>query len=364
MSFINENLAGENLAGENLASRGLPELPFDTDPEKNRRKIVDILSDNIYGRTPDFSSEVSGKLTYRHEKCFAGHGKHYHYSLTATTPGGDFSFPLRLSVPNTDKKVPLIVYISFAIDNPSGMIPEEEIISRGVAVARLIYTDIAADSREDGFRSGIAPLFPRREGAEDNWGAIGMWAWAASRSLDFLLTLGMFDEEKIAVMGHSRLGKTALWCGAQDTRFGYIFSNNAGCSGDALTRGKVGEQIADITRNFPYWFCEKYASYAGDAIAGMPFDQHFLLAAAAPRHVAVGASSLDSWADPESEYLCCKAASAAWERLGLTGFTAPDDKYPDVGESFDDGHIAFHLREGEHSPCRADWNAYIDFLLK
>ena len=96
----------------------------------------------------------------------------------------------------------------------------------------------------------------------------------------------------------------------------------------------------------------------------MPFDQHFLLAAAAPRKVAVGASSLDTWADPESEFLCCEAASAAWEKLGLPGFIAPDDRFPQVGESFDEGFIAFHNREGEHSPCRADWKAYIDFLTK
>ena len=355
MSFIKEI----------LDSRKLPEIPFDPDPEQNRKKIVDILSENIYGRTPDFKSNVSGKCTYKHEKCFAGFGKHYHYEITATTPGGDFRFPLFLSVPKTEKKVPLIIYISFEFDTPSGMIPEEEIVvENGVAVARFCYTDVAADNKNDGFKSGVAPLFPRDENASDNWGALGMWAWAASRSLDFLLTLGLFDETKIAVLGHSRLGKTALWCGAQDTRFTHVFSNNAGCSGDAITRGKAGETIGRIYDVFPYWFCKKYNDYRDDGIENMPFDQHFLVGAIAPRKVAIGASSLDIWADPESEFLCCKAASSAYEKLGLVGFVAPDDRFPEVGENFDEGSIAFHNREGEHSPCRADWKAYIKFIKK
>jgi hypothetical protein len=354
MSFISEL----------LDNRLLPDLGFGgIDPEIRRLEIIDILSDNIYGRTPDFKSEVSAKVTYRHEKCFGGFSKHFHYDITVTTPGGNYTFPLFLSYPKSDKKVPLMVDISFNMLTPSGFAPDEEICQRGVGIAKFCYKDIT-DDRYDDFKTGIAPLFPREEGAKNLWGKIGMWAWAASRALDFLLTLDIFDPEKIAVVGHSRLGKTALWCGAQDTRFKYVFSNNAGCSGDAITRGKQGETIERITTNFNYWFCAKYREYMDDAIKDMPFDQHFLLAAIAPRKVAVGASSLDIWADPESEYLCCKAASPAWEAYGKTGFIGPDDRYPKVGEAFNEGNIAFHLREGEHSFCRADWNRYVDFLLK
>lgn len=353
-----------SLTEKALKARELPELPDIPDPEECRQYIVDILSRNIYGRTPEYSSSVSGRMTYKHESCFGGRGRHYHYELTVSTPGGSFKFPLFLSIPKTDEKIPLIVYISFEFNVPSGMLPEEEIVESGVAVARFNCLDIAADDPKDGFSTGAAPLFERRETSDDNWGAIGMWAWAASRSLDFLLTLGFFDTERLAVLGQSRLGKTALWCGAQDTRFKYVFSNNSGCSGDALTRGKVGEDIETITRVFPHWFCEKYREYRGDGISNMPFDQHFLLAAIAPRRAAVGASSLDTWADPISEYLCCAAASPAWERLGLPGFIAPTDRYPKSGEHFDEGYVAFHQREGTHSICREDWMRYIDILKK
>ncbi len=353
-----------SLITDTLAARRLPELPHLADAEENRRLIVDILSEHIYGRTPDFKSDVSAKVTYRHDSCFGGTSKHIHYALTVTTPGGDFTFPLFISYPKSDAKVPLVINIGFEFDTPSGFIPEEEIVRSGVAVARFCYTSVAADNASDGFKSGIAPLFVRDESRTDNWGALGMWAWAASRALDFLLTLGLFDEEKIAVIGHSRLGKTALWCGAQDTRFKYVFSNNAGCSGDSITRGKQGEDVASITKTFPYWFCEKYRDYCGDATAEMPFDQHFLLAAIAPRYVAVGASSQDIWADPESEFLCCHAASPAWERRGLAGFIAPDDHFTEPGECYDDGHVAFHNRHGAHTFCREDWLTYLDFMRK
>lgn len=358
MSFITEQLEKRKLPP--LGFEGLSEKEA---LEKRRLELIDILSENIYGRTPDFKGSVSAKETYRHDKCFAGHAKHIHYDLTVDTPSGKFTFPLFLSYPKSEKKVPLIISIGFDPTTPSGFTPDEEICSKGIALAKFCYTDVTAD-RYDDFATGIAPMFPREKGAKNLWGKIGMWAWAASRALDFLLTLDLFDTERIAVEGHSRLGKTALWCAAQDTRFTYVFSNNAGCSGDAITRGKKGEDIEFITRVLGYWFCDRYRDYAGDGINNMPFDQHFLVAACAPRHVAVGASSLDEWADPESEYLCCAAASPAWEAYGKVGFVAPDDRYSVEGDVFSDGNISFHNREGEHSPCLADWRVYCDFLLK
>ncbi|MBQ8509758.1 MAG: hypothetical protein IJ493_07620 [Clostridia bacterium] len=351
---------------ELLAARSLPALGFDgVDPEARRLELIDILSDNIYGRTPDFKSEVSAEMTFKKEGSFGGKGNTFHYNLTATTPGGNFTFPLYLTYPRRmkpDSKVPLIVHISFNMLQPSGAVPAEDILDRGVALARFCYTDVAAD-RYDDFKEGVAPLFPREKGSKTLWGKIGMWAWAASRSLDFLLTLGLFDTDRIAVCGHSRLGKTALWCGAQDTRFTHVFSNNAGCSGDAITRGKQGERIAFITKTFNYWFCDKYQEYKDDAIADMPFDQHFLMATIAPRKLAVGAASHDIWADPESEYLCCCAASEAWEKRDLVGLVHPD-RLSEVGEVFNEGNVAFHQRYGEHAQIRSDWMTYIDFLLK
>ncbi len=351
-----------SIINEQLESRKLPKLDFSGDPETRREELIRILSENIFGFTPNYKSEVTlDKITLDRDS-YGGKAHSTNYILNVTTPGGDFKFPLTLTYPISDKKVPLIVNVRFDILTPSGTAPDEAIIDRGVAIAKVYYEDIAADSY-DGFQKGIAPLFERPDGCRTLWGKIGMWAWAVSRALDFLLTLDLFDTEKLAVAGHSRLGKTALWCGAQDTRFKYVFSNNAGCSGDAITRGKVGEQISDITHNFGYWFCDKYRDYTGNGIEEMPFDQHFLLAAIAPRKVAVGAAAKDYWADPMSEYLCCAAASEAWETHGLCGFVSPC-RMPEIDDVFNEGCVAYHLRDGDHAMIASDWMKYIDFMLK
>src|SRR5690606_24717348 len=137
----------------------------------------------------------------------------------------------------------------------------------------------------------------------------------------------------------SRLGKTALLAGATDERFTCVIANNSGCSGAAITRNKQGEKISDIYTNFPHWFCKNYEKYMHNEFA-LPFDQHFLLAAIAPRNVYVSSAVEDLWADPDSEYLSCVAASEVYEKLGIKGFIHPP-RFPQVGDVFQDGKIGY-----------------------
>jgi hypothetical protein len=201
--------------------------------------------------------------------------------------------------------------------------PVEEITDRHFALATFCYTDITSDS-DDNFTSGIAGFYDRKK---YNWGKISMWAWAASRALDYLLTLSDIDGERVAVIGHSRLGKTALWCGANDKRVKFVISNDSGCSGGAITRGKTGERVKEITKNFPYWFCPNYTHYIENE-NNMPFDQHYLIAACAPRSVIIGTAVEDTWADPFSEYLAAYAASDAYLLNGIDGIDPAHLKTP------------------------------------
>ena len=331
-----------------LSARKLPEIPED------REEILRVPSREIYGSLPS-AQPAAAEIDSEDANAYAGKATERHIRVSFSVPEGKFSFPATVLIPNAVHRPRLFVHIAFRPNVPDRYLPAEEIIDNGCAVAVFCYTDVTSDDGD--FSNGLAAAYPRT-GAESS-GKIGLWAYAAQRLADALGAWQCFDMERLAVIGHSRLGKTALWCAATDERFSLAVSNNAGCSGDALTRGKQGEHVADITGRFPFWFCENYRRYAGKE-ERMPFDQHWLLAAIAPRFVLVNAAEQDLWADPESEFLCCAAAGRQYERMNLDGFIA-DDRPPAPGDFNGAGRIGFAMRSGGHFLSRTDWNAAIRF---
>lgn len=325
--------------------------------DERRAEILSILEEEIYGKAPEAPkitvTKADGKPRFSD---FAGKAVSTELTISFDTEKGKFSFPVAEIRPKKDGRVPVIVLVNFRSDIPDRYCPVEEIIDRGCAVLRIYYNDIAFDGN-DGFAGGLASMYDR---SVYTWGKIRMWAWAASRVMDYLQTTDYADLDRTAVTGHSRLGKTSLVCAAFDTRFKLACANNSGCSGDAITRDKKGEKIRQITKNFPYWFCDKYRDYV-DKEHELPFDQHFLVAAIAPRRVNLGAAIDDEWADPDSQYLSACAASRAWELLGKKGFEHPD-RLPRPEEYFEEGNLCYHLRNGAHFYSRTDWLVYLDSI--
>ncbi|MBE6662577.1 MAG: hypothetical protein E7606_04765 [Ruminococcaceae bacterium] len=354
-----------------LKERGIKEiLPFlPTEWASVRRKYLDILLAEEYGTplpAPDSVTFEEMPFDYRSFPSLAGKATCRKVIAHTVIGGKEFSFPFMATIPVGEGKFPFFVFNNFSPNIPDKYFPTEEIIDNGFAVLSMFYQDVTTDDRD--FSNGLAGIVTPEEAQSDLTlrapnapGKIAMWAWANMRLLDYAATNPSLDMSNAAVIGHSRLGKTALLTGALDERFRFVIANNAGCSGDAITRKKQGEHIKDISRMFPFWFCENYKKYADESL--LTFDQHMLVATIAPRHFLSGAAVGDGWADPESQLLSCRAASVAWEQLGKKGLVAPD-RYAEVGEQFPEGNISYHLRDGLHYLSRYDWNVYMNYIKK
>ncbi len=268
--------------------------------------------------------------------------------------------------------LPLVLHISFggdpALPLPAGtpprrfsdMGPAPEILSRGYAYAVVRYTEIQADTK-DGYTGGVIglALAPGQEKpAPDEWGTIAAWTWGLSRIMDYLETEPTVDAQRVALVGHSRLGKTALWSGASDPRYALIYASQSGEMGAALSRRDFGETVDDMAANYGYQFAGNLQKYPG-RWNEMPHEGHLLISLSAPRPVFISAANGDMWSDPHGQFLAVVAAGPVWRLLGKPDLGTTERPALDVPVS--GGTLAFLENKGPHIISPLDWRTFLDF---
>ena len=330
-----------------------------------RSELVSQIGEEVYGHVPERAFRQSIHLHSIDHAALDGRATAKVVHIHLGVDGRDLKMELKMFLPNrVSGPVPVFLLINhrgpenldMTREVRNGYWPAEEVIERGYGIAGFQVSDLDPD-QHDGFLNGVHGLFA--EPIQGNtWGALAAWGWGASRAMDYFEADPEIEAKKIAVIGHSRSGKAALWAGARDTRFALVISNNSGCGGAALSRRRFGETVARINDRFPHWFCGNFNRY-NDREHELPIDQHALIASIAPRAVYVASASRDLWADPVGEYLSLYHAGVVFELFGEEGLPVPVP--PAAGNSVRSGRMGYHIREGGHGLETYDWHRYMDF---
>ena len=233
--------------------------------------------------------------------------------------------------------------------------PVDMILEAGFGLATIYGGEIEPDVKDE--RGGLYKYIPAVGAPDEQWGRIAVWAWGLSRAVDYLSTRPDVDSRRIAAVGHSRMGKTALLVGAFDERIALIVSNQSGCGGAAPSRGTVGESVERINTAFPAWFCGNFKKFNKDP-QRLPFDQNGLVALCAPRPVLFTNAEEDTWANPHGQFDVLKAADPVYRFLDA-GFLDAKEYPPHFALPV--GTLGYFVHPGKHSMTRDDWRCYLSF---
>jgi hypothetical protein len=364
---------------------------------KRRPELLRLFEEQVYGRAPGRPAGMTFEVTSVDANALGGLATRKQVTVWFTGRQDGPSMNLLLYLPNGVKgRVPAFLGLNFggnhAIHSDPGIRlsdrwtaarygpcvvnnrateacrglfssrwPVELILSRGYALATVYCGDLEPDFEEGwklGVRAALSPDGTNTVFKPDDWGAISAWSWGLSRALDYLETDRAVDARRVVVLGHSRLGKTALWTGARDRRFAIVISNNSGEGGAALARRWYGETTADLNRRFPHWFSDNFNQYSGNETA-LPVDQHELVALVAPRPAYVASADEDTWADPRGEFLAALNAEPVYRLFNRAGLGAAE--LPPLHQSIGQ-FIGYHIRSGKHGLTTVDWEQYLDFV--
>ena len=339
-----------------------------------RPEILRMYESDIYGRIPANTPKVTWEVVDT-DPAAKGNTAIMRRAVgrIGTAADGPRVNMMIYTPSKASKPVPLILLINFGggppvegrpVSNANFAEPPvaADILARGWGYAMVGYNDIQPDKLNT-FNQGVIgqTVAAGQQPGPDQWGTIGAWAWGVSRILDYFETDKLVDAKKIAVQGHSRIGKTALWASALDERIAAVYASCSGEMGAALARRDWGETVDDMAQTFPYWFAGNFQKYSGHW-NDMPVDAHMLIALSAPRPVFITGGTADQWADPVGEFLAGVAAGPVYRLLGKNDLGAT--KIPPLDMPLTKGDIGWHYHTGGHAATPADWSAFVEFVAK
>jgi len=342
-----------------------------------RPEILSLYETEIYGRVPGNAPTIRWEI--RELATNALNGAAIHKELVGTI--GNASPPQTVTVDlllpaGARTASPVLLHMTFfgslrSALSPGGnatsaqprlseLGPVTTILARGYGYATVRYTQFEGDSKANSLsivrKLALGP--GQTEPAPDEWGTISAWAWGAGRVLDAFEQDPAVDAKRVALIGHSRLGKTALWGGARDSRFALVFSSCSGEMGAALARRDYGETVDDMAANFPWQFAGNFQKYPG-RWNEMPVDAHMLISLIAPRPVFITGGTEDQWADPRGQFLAAVAAGPVYRLLGREDLGTTE--LPPLDKPLITGALGFLYHTGGHTITQEDWSAFLDF---
>ncbi len=329
---------------------------------RRRLKLLDAFKHHVYGAIPMQLDDLSFEVVSHDPQALAGKADFRIIQIKMKRKNKRHAFDLELYTPKTGKPAPTFLLINNRRQTPeptdpdSSFFPARKLIEAGFAAGEFNNKELAADNNEH-FHEGVLQLYPELLEKPDGPRTISAWALGVIRCVDYLVQDDAIDANRISVVGHSRGGKTALWAAVNDPRIAMTCPNNSGCTGTAIARRQFGETIADINKQFPYWFNDVYKQY-DNREDDLPVDQHMLVALMAPRPVCVGSAIEDLWADPEGEYLSLVHASPVYKLYGLEGL--PPSLPVSIEKQVLGQNLSYHIRHGGHGLREYDWQCYMN----
>lgn len=326
---------------------------------------VHLLTTYMYGKAPVLSHALPWSVDTVDTNALHGKAIRKVITIHLSEKVGSPVMHLQLFLPcKASHPVPIFLGLAFCSNDKIATAKEwqlDQLLARGYGLATFQYTEVCPDKGLRAYSEGLMPYYYRigqNHPDPDEWGSIALWAWCASRAMDYLQTDESVNRHQVILIGHSRLGKTVLWAGALDERFGMVISVNAGCCGTALSRRMIGETPTSINHVMPAWFDDNFKQFS-DREQFMPFDQHTVISLIAPRPVYVASAEDDAWGDPKGEFLGAKGAECVYALYGLKGLGT--DSMPAVNVPCKDGYIGYHIRSGKHAVLPYDWQQFLDF---